>query len=56
MRSVSVLCVEVFSDISPTQLWQVIEAMNHVEKLKEQHEGYIYKPATERDEITICRT
>ena len=32
MKSVSGLCVEVFSDnISPIQLRQVIEAMNHVE-------------------------
>ena len=31
MKSASGLCVEVFSDISPTLLRQVIEAMNHVE-------------------------
>lgn len=31
IKSDSGLCVEVFSDISPTQLRQVIEAMNHVE-------------------------
>lgn len=31
MKSASGFCVEVFSDISPTLLRQVIEAMNHVE-------------------------
>ena len=31
IKNDSGLCVEVFSDISPTQLRQVIEAMNHVE-------------------------
>ena len=31
MKSASGLCVEVFSDISPTLLRQVIEAMNYVE-------------------------
>ena len=31
MKSVSGLCIEVFSDISPTLLRQVIEAMNHAE-------------------------
>ena len=31
IKSNSGLCVEVFSDISPTLLRQVIEAMNHVE-------------------------
>lgn len=31
IKSDSGLCVEVFSDISPTQFRQVIEAMNHVE-------------------------
>ena len=31
MKSVSGLCIEVFSDILPTLLRQVIEGMNHVE-------------------------
>lgn len=31
MKSISGFCIEVFSDISPTLLRQVIEAMNHAE-------------------------